>query len=289
MQKKKRKLLHPDCHPSHPCFTKVGKDGGNSSQEGGSRNQSLVCTLTIAIMIIINLIYIAQFDSKGNLTALHIVIKHIQTQYMHIWTYIKQSYSCTYTCLRIYTYTSTCTNIFVYTYEQDCPCSYNKLTHTLTPTCVLRRICPCIIYIHTNTCAHVHIPIWIYMHIWTYIKQSYSCTYTCLRIYTYTSTCTNIFVYTYEQDCPCSYNKLTHTLTPTCVLRRICPCIIYIHTNTCAHMHIPICTGNCIYIYTQTEKQNTHKTHYLQGFQPSDGVEMTVYEAVLDPWEQYTD
>ena len=50
--------------------------------------------------MIINLIYIEQFDTDGILTALYIVIKYIRTQYMHIWTYMKQSYSYTYT----YTY-----------------------------------------------------------------------------------------------------------------------------------------------------------------------------------------
>ena len=34
--------------------------------------------------IIINLIYIAQFDTNGILTALYIVISYIQMQYVHI-------------------------------------------------------------------------------------------------------------------------------------------------------------------------------------------------------------
>ena len=38
----------------------------------------------IIIMIIINLIYIAQFDTNGILTALYIVIAHIQMQYVHV-------------------------------------------------------------------------------------------------------------------------------------------------------------------------------------------------------------
>ena len=58
-------------------------------------------------MIIMRLIYIAQFDTNGILTALYTVIKYIQTQYMHIWTYMKQSCSYTYTCLHIYTNTVT--------------------------------------------------------------------------------------------------------------------------------------------------------------------------------------
>ena len=32
----------------------------------------------------INLIYIAQFDTNGILTALHIVIMYIQMQYVHV-------------------------------------------------------------------------------------------------------------------------------------------------------------------------------------------------------------
>ena len=48
--------------------------------------------LVTAIIIIINLIYIAQFDTNGILTALYIVITYIQMQYVHVWTYMKQSY-----------------------------------------------------------------------------------------------------------------------------------------------------------------------------------------------------
>ena len=36
------------------------------------------------IIIIINLIYIAQFDTNGILTALYIVIAYIQMQYVHV-------------------------------------------------------------------------------------------------------------------------------------------------------------------------------------------------------------
>ena len=39
---------------------------------------------------------IAQVDTIGIVTALHIVITYMQTQYIHIWTNIKQSYSDTY-------------------------------------------------------------------------------------------------------------------------------------------------------------------------------------------------
>ena len=39
-------------------------------------------------------------------------MKYIQTQYMHICTYMKQSYLYIYTSLHIYTYTDTCTNTY---------------------------------------------------------------------------------------------------------------------------------------------------------------------------------
>ena len=51
------------------------------------------------IIIIINLICIAQLDTNGILTALYIVIKHIQTQYTNIRTCMIQLYSYTYACL----------------------------------------------------------------------------------------------------------------------------------------------------------------------------------------------
>ena len=57
----------------------------------------------ITIIIIINLIYTAI------LTALRIVVKYIQMQYMHIGTCMKQSYS--YTHLHVYTYTHTPTHV----------------------------------------------------------------------------------------------------------------------------------------------------------------------------------
>ena len=70
----------------------------------------------IIIIIIINLIYIVQFDTNGILTALYIVITYIQMQYVHVWTYMKQSYEYTYTCLNISKYTVTCANIYLPTY-----------------------------------------------------------------------------------------------------------------------------------------------------------------------------
>ena len=74
-----------------------------------------VC-LYLIIIIIINLIYIAQFDTNGILTALYIVITYIQMQYVYVCTYAEQSYKYTYTCLHIRTYTVTCTNIHLPTY-----------------------------------------------------------------------------------------------------------------------------------------------------------------------------
>ena len=70
--------------------------------------------IVIIIIIIINLIYIAQFNTNGILTALYVVIMYIQMQCVRIWTYMKQSYSYTHTCLHINTYTNTCTNIYIY-------------------------------------------------------------------------------------------------------------------------------------------------------------------------------
>ena len=40
--------------------------------------------IEIIIIIIVNLIYIAQFDTNGILTALYIVITYIQMQYVHV-------------------------------------------------------------------------------------------------------------------------------------------------------------------------------------------------------------
>ena len=41
-------------------------------------------TIIIIIIMINNLIYIAQFDTNGILTALYIVITYIQMQYVHV-------------------------------------------------------------------------------------------------------------------------------------------------------------------------------------------------------------
>ena len=111
------------------------------------------------IIVIMNLIYIAQFDTNGIPTALYIVIttykcsictyEHTWNNYIHTHMYIsahKHIHRHMYTCINLQTY------------WQDCPYSYYKLAHTLTPTCILRHICPCIIYIHTHACVHRHIP-----------------------------------------------------------------------------------------------------------------------------------
>ena len=76
----------------------------------------LIRIISVLIIIIINLIYIAQFDTNGILKALYIVITYIQMQYVHVCTYAEQSYKYTYTCLHIHTYTVTCTNIHLPTY-----------------------------------------------------------------------------------------------------------------------------------------------------------------------------
>ena len=41
-------------------------------------------TLLLRFVIIINLVYIPQFDTNGILTALCIVVTYIQMQYVHI-------------------------------------------------------------------------------------------------------------------------------------------------------------------------------------------------------------
>ena len=52
-----------------------------------TRSESvLYCEIVgaIIVIIIINLIYIAQFDTNGIFTALYMVITYIQMQYVHI-------------------------------------------------------------------------------------------------------------------------------------------------------------------------------------------------------------
>ena len=80
----------------------------------------------------INVIFLAQFDTDGILAALYIVIKYIQTQYMHMWTYMSNHiHTQSYTCLDIYTYTDTCTNIHRHTL-------FTRLT--MFPLAVLRMV-----------------------------------------------------------------------------------------------------------------------------------------------------
>ena len=82
----------------------------------------IVIIITIIIIIkimIINLIYIAHFDTNGILTALYIVRQFKQMWYVHIWTYMKQSYSYTYTCPLTHIHTPTGVQKYIKTYWQD--------------------------------------------------------------------------------------------------------------------------------------------------------------------------
>ena len=60
----------------------------------------------MVMIIIMNLIYKAQFDTNGILTALYIVIKYIKKHHVHSCMDI-QKHSYTYTGLHIQTYTNT--------------------------------------------------------------------------------------------------------------------------------------------------------------------------------------
>ena len=51
----------------------------------------------------------------------------------------------------------------------DCLYSHNKLAHTLTITCVLRHLWPCIIYIYNRMCSYTHT--YIQIVIYTYIQS----------------------------------------------------------------------------------------------------------------------
>ena len=55
-----------------------------------------------------------QFDTNSILTALYIVIKYIQMHYMHIWTYMKQSYPYTYTYTGLHVSIHTLTHVQIY-------------------------------------------------------------------------------------------------------------------------------------------------------------------------------
>ena len=89
------------------------------------------------MMMIINVIYIAQFDTNGILTALWIVIMYVQTHYMHVCVDIhEQLYPYTFIGLHIHTYTDTCTNICVYVYIGG-----KKHKQALYPLCQNFRSC----------------------------------------------------------------------------------------------------------------------------------------------------
>ena len=109
--------------------------------------------IMIKILVIINLIYIARFDIKGILTAQYIVIKYIQMHYMYLLIVIHEHiYSYAYSGLYIYAYAKNC---YKYIFRH-----ISKLVHYhISHICVHTHICPCIIYKHTNTCAHKNIPI----------------------------------------------------------------------------------------------------------------------------------
>ena len=88
---------------------------------------------SLIIVIMINLTYITQFDTNGILTALNIVIRYVQTHYMHLCIDLHEhSYSYTYRSLHIYTYTDTCTNTYMHTcmhtYVHTYIYTYSKLT-----------------------------------------------------------------------------------------------------------------------------------------------------------------
>ena len=104
---------------------------------------------------ITNLLYIVQFDTNGILTALYIVIKYIQTQYMHIWTYMKQLSSYTFTCLHIYTYTDTIIMTLkcaIRDFLQSPHCPLNCL-----PTCTLKWPGCSQVHIMSNTLGAYHV------------------------------------------------------------------------------------------------------------------------------------
>ena len=68
------------------------------------RGQVSAFFIIIILIMIINLVYIAQSNTNDIPTALHIVIMCIQAQYMHIRTYMKQSYSYTWTHVQMFFY-----------------------------------------------------------------------------------------------------------------------------------------------------------------------------------------
>ena len=77
---------------------------------------------TTIIIIMINLIYIAQFDTNGILTALYLVITYIQMQYVQ---YVLTRNNHINTHIHVYTYTHTPSHVQIYIYRQT-----NKIDHT---------------------------------------------------------------------------------------------------------------------------------------------------------------
>ena len=59
----------------------------------------IMIIIIMVIIIITNLIHIAQFNTNGILTTLYIVTEYIQTQYMRILIYMKQSYCVLCVCV----------------------------------------------------------------------------------------------------------------------------------------------------------------------------------------------
>ena len=80
-----RNILHSSVARSKVSVCRCTKQTNHSSP-----SSPLLWSKQRKIMIIIiNLIYIAQFDTNSILTALNIVIMYIQMQHVHIWTYMK--------------------------------------------------------------------------------------------------------------------------------------------------------------------------------------------------------
>ena len=83
-------------HPWHRLQTE-NKLKGNQGVWDATVYSCLAWLNERTLIIIINLIYIAQFNTNSILTALYIVTTYIQMQYVHVWTYLKQSCLYTYT------------------------------------------------------------------------------------------------------------------------------------------------------------------------------------------------
>ena len=89
---------------------------------------------------IINLIYIAQFNTNGILTALYIVITYIQMQYVHVWNNHINTH------IHVYTYTHTPSHVQIYIYRHT-----NKIDHTHIanlPILIQLHVCLGTYYVH---------------------------------------------------------------------------------------------------------------------------------------------